>query len=66
MSFQPPVQDLIFCIEHLPHREKVSAFMARKTATASFFARHNLPGCAAGQTRIPQGAQSLLDAAFPE
>ncbi len=52
MSFQPPVQDLMFCIEHLPHREKVSAFMARNTATASFFARHNLPGCAAGQTRV--------------
>ena len=25
MSYQPPVQDFMFCIEHLSHWEKVSA-----------------------------------------
>ncbi len=28
MTYQPPVQDLIFCIEHLSHWEKVSALAA--------------------------------------
>lgn len=28
MSYQPPVQDLMFCIEHLSHWEKVSAIEA--------------------------------------
>ncbi len=41
-------------------------FMTQKIATALFFAQHILPECATEQTRILHGAQSLLDAAFPE
>ena len=42
------------------------AFMTGKIATALFYAQHILPECATEQTRILHGAQSLLDAAFPE
>ena len=41
-------------------------FMTQKVATALFFAQHVLPECTVEQTRILQGARSLLDAAFPE
>jgi alkylation response protein AidB-like acyl-CoA dehydrogenase len=41
-------------------------FMTQKIATALFFAQHILAECATEQTRIMHGAQSLLDAAFPE
>ena len=43
-----------------------SAFMTRKIATALFFAQHILPECTTEQTRILQGAPSLLDATFPD
>ncbi|WP_427969947.1 acyl-CoA dehydrogenase [Altererythrobacter sp.] len=41
-------------------------FMTRKIATALFYARHILPECATEQARILHGAQSLLDADFPD
>jgi alkylation response protein AidB-like acyl-CoA dehydrogenase len=43
-----------------------TAFMTQKIATALFFAQHILPECITEQSRITSGAQSLLDAAFPE
>jgi alkylation response protein AidB-like acyl-CoA dehydrogenase len=43
-----------------------SAFLTQKIATALFYAQHILPECATEQTRILHGAQSLLDAAFPD
>lgn len=43
-----------------------SAFLTQKIATALFYAQHILPECATEQTRILHGAQSLLDAAFPQ
>lgn len=43
-----------------------SAFLTRKIATALFYAQHILPECATEQTRILHGANSLLDAAFPD
>lgn len=42
------------------------AFLSAKIATALFYARHILPECATEQTRILHGAQSLLDAVFPD
>ena len=45
---------------------KDPVFMARKRATALFFAEHILPECAAEEARILHGSRSLLDAAFPE
>lgn len=41
-------------------------FMTQKIATALFFAQHILPECRTEQTRILHGANSVLDAAFPE
>jgi 3-(methylthio)propanoyl-CoA dehydrogenase len=43
-----------------------NAFLTQKIATALFYAQHILPECATEQTRILHGAQSLLDAAFPQ
>jgi 3-(methylthio)propanoyl-CoA dehydrogenase len=43
-----------------------NAFLTQKIATALFYAQHILPECATEQTRILRGAQSLLDAAFPQ
>ena len=44
----------------------VFVFLTQKIATALFYAQHILPECATEQTRILHGAQSLLDAAFPD
>ena len=43
-----------------------TAFLTQKIATALFYAQHILPECATEQARILHGAQSLLDAAFPD
>ncbi|WP_425101060.1 acyl-CoA dehydrogenase [Tropicibacter sp. S64] len=43
-----------------------SPFLTQKIATALFYAQHILPECLTEQTRILHGANSLLDAAFPE
>ena len=52
--------------QNLQENGQDSPFLTQKIATALVYAQHILPDCTAEKTRIVQGADSLLDAAFPD
>jgi hypothetical protein len=73
MTYQPPVMDLMFCIEHPSHLRRMSALgaysphdLADVGEAMTGYAQNILPECATEQARVLHGSPSLLDATFPE